>query len=317
MAREFPSQEALNQYMQAHPRARAVNHWVKGQGHKPGTDADKPSAANPNNDAPESDQQPSSKPEAPAKPKRKRKSAPKPAAKPEPPVEDEASLPFKIEAAELKKLSGVLGTKSLTVHELKKMNGYGSLPKDYGIDIRYVESRNPLKCEMMAYLTHKGSVCGKLKRTYVRREGKLRVFHDQFFMDEGHQGGGVGKAVFNAQIDAYEKLGVDKVELTAAKVGKYVWSKAGFEWTNEKQFEGVKLKVWEHLAGELGMDHDDVDEIMTNVHTGEDIAHLEVGGKRVGKHVLVKLTWQDIFAMDEDAGEYILMEQSPSKIKRL
>jgi HK97 family phage major capsid protein len=35
--------------------------------------------------------------------------------------------------------------------------------------------------------------------------------------------------VFNAQIDAYEKMGVQRVELTAAEVGKYVWSKAGFE----------------------------------------------------------------------------------------
>lgn len=93
---------------------------------------------------------------------------------------------------------------------------------------------------------------GTFSREFTRAAGELNVSHAAFFIEEQFQNAGIGRALFNAQIDAYVKLGIDRVSLEAAEVGKYVWTKAGFEWTSADQVASTLVKLEKQLKSEVG-----------------------------------------------------------------
>jgi phage gp29-like protein/GNAT superfamily N-acetyltransferase len=135
------------------------------------------------------------------------------------------------------------------------------------------------------------------------RAGGVRVYHEEFFLDDAAQNSGIGKHVFNSQIDAYQKHGISTVTLDADKVGKYVWSKAGFDWEKGTS-ERIRARLNDHLTKKFGKET--AKKISATVKTPQDIASIVVGKERVGKDFLIGL--------DETIPG---MHQSPAKIKRL
>lgn len=151
----------------------------------------------------------------------------------------------------------------------------------------------------------RGEQVGKIVRAYKKADGgKIDVEHSSFYLDEAIQGSGIGREIFNAQIDAYERLGnVRRVELTADSVGKYVWTKAGFDWTDAADFKSVKRDLAEALTSRVGAAA--AKEILAEINTPSDIARVVVDGEKIGKDLLIARE------------AYIDMAQTPSKITRL
>lgn len=69
----------------------------------------------------------------------------------------------------------------------------------------------------------------RISRTFARNdEGRLEVHHDHFFIRDDLQGTGVGAQVLREMMEAYRKVGVDKVSVDAIQVGRYFWPSIGF-----------------------------------------------------------------------------------------
>lgn len=150
---------------------------------------------------------------------------------------------------------------------------------------------------------------GTFSREFTRVAGEVNVNHAAFFIEEQFQNAGIGRNLFNAQIDAYVKHGIGQVSLEAAEVGKYVWTKAGFEWTSSEQIASTLSKLEKHLKDEVGAKA--AKKILKTVQTPQDISRLVINEQRVGKKFLIDL------ATDGTATPHIKMAQKPSKIKRL
>ncbi len=157
----------------------------------------------------------------------------------------------------------------------------------------------------MAILDAAGNAVGSVSRRYAKgADGKVHVEHSLFFLDSNIQGGGIGRQIFNAQIDAYVARGdISQVELIAADVGKYAWTKAGFEWTDPSDLVKVRGELTEELSRRFGPEP--AAKLMSQVHTPTDIQELSVNGERVGKDLLIRREG------------LIEMSQVPGKIKRL
>jgi hypothetical protein len=70
----------------------------------------------------------------------------------------------------------------------------------------------------------------QIERTFVREvDGTLTVSHSTFKLPESKRGAGIAKTVLRDSMNEYEKIGVDKIKLTAnLNVGSYAWAKFGF-----------------------------------------------------------------------------------------
>ena len=75
----------------------------------------------------------------------------------------------------------------------------------------------------------KGNHLALLNRSYTRDANGLTVHHDYLVLDDAQKGKGLGGSLIRNQLEQYEKLGVSKIEMTAAWDGRYVWPKMGFE----------------------------------------------------------------------------------------
>lgn len=150
----------------------------------------------------------------------------------------------------------------------------------------------------------KGESVGGFSRLFYRQQGDLIAKNFTFFLSDQAQGSGIGKAIFNAQIDAYERAGISKVSLDASMVGRYVWTKAGFNWESAEQIAQLREALREKLLAKL--DAKAANKILSTVVTPEDVARVVVGKERVGKDLLLNF-----------AEEQIPMMQTPKKIKRL
>lgn len=195
--------------------------------------------------------------------------------------------------------------------ELDELLGKNSLPEGYSLQTNARKSKRAFQhigdVELSGGILDKdGNKVGEVIRYYKReKDGSLTVKNHEFFIDDSHQGSGIGKSLFNSQIDAYKKQGVNQVKLEAAQVGRYVWTKAGFEWDDKAQASRIVSQFGEHLSTKYGPET--ASKIMSQVKTPHDLSRVSVGSEKVGKDFLVNLP--------ED--EQIHMSQDPAKIKRL
>lgn len=74
---------------------------------------------------------------------------------------------------------------------------------------------------------------GEITRSFIRHpDGSLEVHHDYFRIDRSSKlGQGGGAAMMGQALEAYEQLGVDKVTVQAAWIGKYTWASFGYDWS--------------------------------------------------------------------------------------
>lgn len=68
-----------------------------------------------------------------------------------------------------------------------------------------------------------------LSRSFVIKDNKRIVLHNNFVLPESLQGNGISKDVMRESFKQYENIGIDAVQIYAnLKVGGYAWAKYGF-----------------------------------------------------------------------------------------
>jgi GNAT superfamily N-acetyltransferase len=182
-----------------------------------------------------------------------------------------------------------------------------SLPDGLRVDVKVEENARKKTKDVRitgAVKNDKGEVVGNFTRTFERDGDNTVVRHGFFGINDDQRNAGLGSKLFNAQVDAYRKQGISKVTLDAQDVGRYVWTKAGFEWDDAAQVARVMDKLRDELTKRYSASV--VDKIMAATKTPQDIARLVVNGEKVGKQLLIGL---------ED--EIVGMSQTPAKIRRL
>lgn len=117
------------------------------------------------------------------------------------------------------------------------------------------------------------------------RDGKVEAYHSLFEIPKTLQGRGIAKAVLREQIREYRHLGVERVKLTAAWVGRYTWPRMGFAFAgDDAMLQATRAAFKRHLVKELGKEV--AEKVAAHVTTLREIALTEVGGKQLGKTFL-------------------------------
>jgi len=91
------------------------------------------------------------------------------------------------------------------------------------------------RAEVMAKIYKGDREIGTLQRTFRRSGEELTVNQDAMFLDRAAQGTGTGTWMLNRQFDQYERMGVATVDIHAAEVGRYYWTKVGYRMTYSSQ----------------------------------------------------------------------------------
>lgn len=131
-------------------------------------------------------------------------------------------------------------------------------------------------------LNSEGTKVGELENTFARKNGKLVVKHEFIQLDPSVQGKGIATALHQSQMDAYQTLGVSRVDLHAAmSAGRYANARLGFSWPKE---EGA---AWQQkLADFLAKEAPGSQVMAIFPRNAPEVAKLEIGGRKLGKEFL-------------------------------
>lgn len=130
-----------------------------------------------------------------------------------------------------------------------------------------------------------GTAPVELFRTFQKKAGELVVHHDLLRLPEALQGAGIGKRLIAAQVLAYERIGVSRIDLDAAWIGRYYWPKLGFS-CPPADLRRYQAEFVVFLRG-AGLDPAAIPLMTHDIKTIRDIAITEVGDRKLGKEFLL------------------------------
>jgi len=111
-----------------------------------------------------------------------------------------------------------------------------------------------------------------IERSYRREGGKLIVNHDVFRLPKALPDGtpvrkqGIGKNVLRQQIEEYDRIGVDRIEMLAADEGRAVWPTMGFGLKHPEDFPRIRAMFDDYLREE------GIDPSSVSANTVQEIA---------------------------------------------
>jgi SPP1 gp7 family putative phage head morphogenesis protein len=123
----------------------------------------------------------------------------------------------------------------------------------------YVQGKEGI-VQVAGKILHEGKEVGNVTRTFKRHaNGEFEVHHDFFKIEgTGQLGKGTGEAMLRQSIKCYEQLGVNKITVDAAWVGRYTWASFGYnwDWYGAKTIEGnlTKYLTWKGIAPQRAAD---------------------------------------------------------------
>ena len=133
--------------------------------------------------------------------------------------------------------------------------------------------------------------------TYRNVDGELEVHHDLLKLPSAMQGEGIGKNLLRAELEQYEKLGVDKVKLFAnIDVGGYAWAKYGYTLDEDSAsyFHSMIQGRLENIGADQAVKDLVKDVIDKRTKDGKldgkviwDIADLKQGDHKLGAEILL------------------------------
>jgi SPP1 gp7 family putative phage head morphogenesis protein len=124
-----------------------------------------------------------------------------------------------------------------------------------------------------------------IKRSFSAGPKGTVVTHDLFVVADAKQGKGLAKSVLRDQLREYQSLGVKRIKLDAAWVGRYTWASFGFQ-VDAATLTSLKRRLRGHLKN-AGFSVEQVAKIDGEMRSIQDIADLEVGNRHVGKDFLL------------------------------
>jgi len=195
----------------------------------------------------------------------------------------------------------VIGTAGAAEHLAHAM--VEALPEEFVVRVAATS-----KGVLVRLVSPKVNVTRLLQRDH---EGKLVAVHSNFELKSDLQAGGIAKDLMVAQLAEYERMGVDKIELSAnLDVGGYAWARYGFKAKRPGDLAGELLKT---LGGEnkhawmrpptaapvltLSPEHREVLRALVTKHQNDPklpwiIADAHYSGVKIGKELLLKTHWE-------------------------
>ncbi len=130
---------------------------------------------------------------------------------------------------------------------------------------------------------------GQLVRRYkTGPDGKTKVKHELFVLEDKYKGQGEGSKVIAQQLEQYRREGVSSVSLEAAWDGPYVWAKAGWHVSDEDAWQKMRQRYSDYVdsnAQKLGITPAAA-KAMKQPKSVREIALGEFGDAKVGKDFL-------------------------------
>ncbi len=124
-----------------------------------------------------------------------------------------------------------------------------------------------------------------IQRTFMRDgQGRLVVYHDYFSLPENMQAHGIGRSILRQQLQAYQRMGVTRIELDAAAVGRYAWPRMGFRLKKASDMVAARkaFKAWLKKRGIRG-----ATRIADSIESVHQIAIARLGERQIGKEFLL------------------------------
>ncbi len=130
------------------------------------------------------------------------------------------------------------------------------------------------------------SISARVKREFYRDEkGNLVVYHDMLRVDK--QGEGLGSEINKQSFRQYREIGVSKVTLHAAEIGRYAWARTGFNWDKDHADKNVKPSLTEYLVAS-GVSPELAERIVKrHAEKAWEVAGLRINGRHIGKEFLL------------------------------
>lgn len=135
-----------------------------------------------------------------------------------------------------------------------------------------------------------------LARSFVEKENKRTVIHNNFVMPESLQGKGSSKEVMRESFKQYESMGIDTIQIYAnLKVGGYTWAKYGFSAIKED----VKFIIDNALKDSI-INQQDYNSLKSLIDKYETIFPMNlIANMAHGKDILLGSWWNGIFEMKD------------------
>lgn len=248
--------------------------------------------------------------------------APKPAPPPKPPAPPRVpvelvtgsrvdhvvahGIPVVDKARMEKVLQGVFGPKGMpTVQTLEKT--WSSEAAGHVVKINdFFGNPDSKYVTLSGHIWKDGVEIGQITRTFRRHsDNTLEVHHDYFKIDDKkEQGKKTGEAMLRQAIQTYEKLGVDKISVDTAWVGRYAWATFGYNW-NEEGAARIQKDLTKYLV-DNAIQPDRAARIAKGVSKRSwDVAALDVDGKVVSvesERKMIDCKLGKAFLLSRDSG---------------
>lgn len=156
---------------------------------------------------------------------------------------------------------------------------------DYQVKVRNI-GLGEKAMHISSVVEHQGQPIANMARTFYRdKKGKLVAKHDFFKLPAGHQGAGLGEEMMRNAINAYLHLGVDRIEVDAAWVGRYTWARFGVTW-DKKTADKLRPKFYDFLTRN-GVDAAAAKQLSRRTRYSWQLAETVIGGRKLGKEFLL------------------------------
>lgn len=176
-----------------------------------------------------------------------------------------------------------------------------------------LEARTTLRVDIERINTSGTGYDLRMVRQFTFERGRKTVDHSFFELSAAMQNRGIGRRVLRQQFNAYQRLGVQRVELLAnIDVGSYAWARYGFRPTSTADFVSTVRGRLNMLAVQNGFDdtadiYADVIRALASPEPAWNVSDLRqlvtYNGQRMalGKALLLNQRWGGYFDLDDVA----------------
>jgi GNAT superfamily N-acetyltransferase len=173
--------------------------------------------------------------------------------------------------------------KPLRLHDFEAMF---KPPADHHVRWQHFDAHGPALHVNGHIHNAEGEDVASFGRSFVKDSGDepSDAHHEHLFVEDEHQGKGIGSEFLRNSLRGYQKHGIQKVHVSTDDKGNYVWASMGFDWSPAE----LQRKKWElerylqaHAPGF------NAEAIANGMKHSWDFAKLHINGWHAGKDFLL------------------------------